>query len=444
MSTQTVAEFISDLKYDNLPANVIAQAKIAIRDHIGVMLAAYQDEAVNAARNFAINMGGRGESTLHGTKDKVPCNLAAMVGAIMARTLDMDDGSYRKFGHLAHAGGVVVPSCLAVAERQKSTGKALIEAAVSGYEVDLRAGWVVALWKMFAPAGMAGTYGSAALAAKLLSLDTAKTRDALGIAEAHCLWPSRAKQFTETAMTKEAAGWGAMTGVSAALLALAGFNGPKTLFDIDEVSREPLATLGKEWEIMNLYFKPYSSCRATHTPLDGVFELLKINKLNAGDVVKIEIGISNFLATAMANYRPENIWQAQFSIPFVVGAALSVGAVTPAQFTPENLINQDILSQADKVTLLADEDINSLAVDRGLRAARVKFITKDGNQYEVIKEVALGAPENPLSEQELNDKFIDLATEALGTDKANTLNQYLLTLEDIDDINSIISLMRLI
>jgi len=433
MSTQKVAGFVTGTKYADLPPDVVAKVKDAIRDHLGVMLAAHSDEAVAAARTFARNMGGAEESTLIGTSHKVPSNLAALVGAVMARTLDMDDGAYRPLGHLAHAGGVVVPACLAVAESAQANGKQLIEAAAVGYEVDLRAGWLIALWKMFAPAGMAGTYGAAALSAKLLGLDAARTDDCLGVAEAHCLWPSKAKRFADTAMTKEAAGWGAMTGVSAARLVQAGFNGPDTLFDMEDVNREPLETLGREWEIMRLYFKPYSSCRATHTPLDGVFRLVKQHQLEAAEVVQVKVGVPAFLAGAMATYRPVNIWQAQFSIPYVIGAALADGEVSPPQFTADKITDAGILTQADKVKLVADDEVYNLAVQRGLRAAKVNIVTRDGSEFETLTEYPRGAPENPLSADELTEKFVRLVTAALGVDKANRLNEIIGDLENLDN-----------
>ena len=130
MSTKDVANFIITTSFDRLPANVVVKAKVAIQDHLGVLLAAHDDRAVAAARKVALTMGGREESTLLGIGVKVPCNMASLVNAVMTRTLDMDDGAYRATGHLAHAGGVVVPSSLAVAEHQNATGKQLVEAVV--------------------------------------------------------------------------------------------------------------------------------------------------------------------------------------------------------------------------------------------------------------------------------------------------------------------------
>jgi len=443
MSSQNVAKFIANVHFETLPPAIIHQAKVAIRDHVGGMLAAFQDKAVTAARNVAIRMGGAQESTLIGTGTKVPVNLAAMVGAIMARTLDMDDGAYRQTGHLAHAGGVVVPSALSLAEWQNASGKQLIEATVAAYEVTLRAGWIISLWKIFAPAGMAGTYGAAAAAAKLMKLNTQQTQDALGVAEAHCLYPSKAKRLDRMTMTKEAAGWGAMTGVTAALLSQEGFEGPDTLFDVAD-NNEPLESLGKEWEIMRLYFKPYCSCRFTHAPLDGAFALITEHNLTADAVKEITVGVS-FPAAAklFGTYRPPNIWQAQFSLPYVIAAALVDGKVGPEQFTDARLKDTSLLEQAEKVKLVVDEEADALASSKGMRSCRITIETNDGNAFETFVGFPKGAPENPLSEQELSSKFLELAAQALGSRRAQELLEYFDKLEDITNTHQIIQMLKL-
>ena len=436
MSTQDVANFITSTSFDRLPVDVVAKAKVAIRDHLGVLLASVEDRAVAAASKMAIAMGGREESTLIGIGIKVPCNIASMVNTITTTTLDMDDGAYRPIGHLAHAGGVVIPSSLAVAERQNATGKSLIEAVVIGYEAALRAGWLVRMWGMYAPAGMAGTYGAAAAAVKLLGLSTEEAVDALGIAEAHCLYSSRNVTISNVVMTKEAAGWGAMTGVTAALLAQAGFKGPDTIFDLSDYNKEPLETLGRDWEILRLYFKPHSSCRYTHAPIDGVLELIKKHNLSFDNILRVTLGIASPAAPGMANYSPASTWEAQFSIPFTIGAALVDGEVGPEQIAESRLGDELILRQADKVKLVADPEADALRP--GMVPAHIKIETIDGKEFETSVPYPRGAPENPLSEEELKHKFWRLATKAIGVDKAEDLSKCLDGLEDLANINQLV------
>ena len=128
MSTKNVADFICRTSYAGLPADVAAIAKTAVLDHIGVMLAAREDKSVAAVAKLARALGGRPDATLLDHGGKVPAATAAMVGAVMAGTMDLDDGAFRPVGHLTHAGRVIIPSALAVAEYANASGRGLIEA----------------------------------------------------------------------------------------------------------------------------------------------------------------------------------------------------------------------------------------------------------------------------------------------------------------------------
>ncbi len=440
MSTKDVADFVADADFGRFPSNVVKQAKVAIRDTLGVALAAHKDRAVEATRRVATAMRGREESTLIGIGVKVPCNVGAWVNAIMASTLDMDDGAWGATGHKGHAGGIVVPSSLAVAERQNATGKDLIKAVVVGYEIALRTGWMMAKTVDHPLAsGTPGAYGAATAAATLLGLTSEKIVNALGIAEAHCPW-YRGEAFYPVSMTKEVMGWGAMTGVTAALLAQQGFGGRRTVYDLPNYDRKPLETLGKEWEILILYFKPYSACRFCHPSIDGVLKLAKEHNLSANNILKITVGVLFArLAESLANYRPANPWQAQYSIPFVVGAALVDGEIGPEQIAENRLGDKAILSLADKVRLVADPEVEALWPR--YQGGRVEIETKDGRKLEAFIDSPRGAPENPLSEDELSGKFRKLAAIALGPDKTEDLIKCLNRLEDLGSVDELVKMV---
>ena len=434
--TERVAEFITRTDFQSLPGDVVTQAKKSVRDHLGAMLAARDDAAVRAAAGVAADVAGRAEATVLSTGQRVPAASAAMVNAVAASTLDADDGAYRSIGHLGHAGGVVVPSALVVAERVHASGTELITAVVVGYEVALRVGWLSYLGGAYAPAGMVGNFGAAAGAAKLLGLDTKRTANALGIAEAHCLHPSRAKNYLKMTMTKEAAGWGAFTGVNAALLAEADFEGPETVFDLPDNDPEPLDSLGREWQIMRLYFKPYSLCRYCHGPVDGLLDIMRRHDLRAEDISGVEIGIAVPAVNGMVNYRPQNTWEAQFSIPYAVGAAIAEGVVMPAQIANERLGEESILKQADKITVVVDPEADALRP--GMVAARVTVETGAGGRFSTFVSHPLGSPENPLSEEGLRQKFDCLTAPVLGPDLNQQLYRRLADLETVSDITTLV------
>ncbi len=424
MSTQKVADFIATISFSNLPANVIAKAKLAIRDALGAALAAHKDKAVEATRRVARVMGGKEESTLIGVGVKVPSNLASWVNAVMASTIDIDDGCMGTEGHLCHGGGVIVPSSLAVAEAQNSTGKELIEAVVVGYEVALR---TAGMLSTISVSGKPGPYGAAAAAAKLLKLGTKETMNALGIAEAHRPDPPLDPIWERPAMTKEAMGWAAMTGVTAALLAQAGFAGPRMIYDLPEFDKTPLETLGKEWLILDVYFKPYAMCRCGHTTLDGLLELVKENNLKADDISKITVGVAS-TATLMINFPSATVWEAQYSIPFAVGAALMGGELSPEQMAESKLGDEAVLTQCRKVELVTDPEADALW-PRSF-SSRVQIEMKDGRKFEVFKRYPKGDTQNPISEEEVREKFKRLVVTTIGADRTEDLSKCLDKLED--------------
>ena len=437
MTTKAVANFIAETSFEKLPPEVVVQAKKAIRDVIGVSIAAHKDRAVQASRRMAVARGGKKESTLIGIGIKVPCEIAAFANTVMASTLDMDDGSMGLPGHprvhRGHPGGIVIPSSLAVAERKGATGRALIAAVVAGYEVALATAWMIGVTVL---AGRTGSYGAAASAAKLLGLSREEIISALNIAEAHCPSPTYAFIWDQTDMTKEAPAWAAMTGVTASLLAQAGFRGAPTIYDLPESDKKPIAALGNDWEILGLYYKPYSVCRHAHAPIDGVLEITKEHGLDAQSISAITIGCSPQKSLNMSNSRPANIWQAQYSIPFIIGAALVDGEVGPRQIAEDRLGDRLILHEADKIRLIADAEVDALQPD--MFAARVEVDTKDGRNFQTFKRYPKGDLENPLTEEELSDKFKKLVTEVVGANKAEELAMLIDRLEKLDNIEGLI------
>jgi 2-methylcitrate dehydratase PrpD len=437
MSSRAVADFISEVRFDRLPSEVVVQAKRAIRDLVAVMIASHKDRAVEAAKRIAIARGGRQESTLFGIGIKVPCEAATFVNGAMATTLDMDDGSMGLPGHprfhRGHPGGMVITSALAMAEREGANGKAFIEAVVAGYEVELATAWSIGESVL---AGRTGTYGAATAAARLLGLGREEVLHTLRIAEAHCPSPTYAFIWNQTDMTKEAPAWAAMTGTMSALLAQAGFKGAPTIFDLPKSNKEPVEKLGKEWEILGIYFKPYSVCRVAHAPLDGLSEILKANRLIANQITKITIGCSTQKSLNMWNARPANIWQAQYSIPFAVGALLVDGEVGPKQISENRLGDKMILQNAEKVVLVPDAEVDALLP--GHFAGRVTVETADNRKFEAFKTYPKGEPENPMSEEELAEKFRKLVSRIAGAQKAEELVMCLDRIEQLDHISTLV------
>ncbi|NNG01221.1 MAG: MmgE/PrpD family protein [Desulfobacteraceae bacterium] len=441
MSTQEVAEFVSGIRFEKLPKDVVNQAKKAIGDIICVSIPAHVDEAVRAVRKFVSARSGIGESSLIGLQGKYPAESAALVNSMMASTLDMDDGamglsSHDRF-HRGHPGGIVVPAALAVAEKTGANGSQLIEAVIAGYEVAFLKARLIGKTVL---AGETGTVGAAAAAARLLGLNPLEICETFNIASAHCPAPSYAFIWTQMGMTKEAAAWGAMTGVTAALLAHCGFRGTPSFFDRPELEKIPVASLGRDWEILSLYFKQYSACRHAHASIDGVLDLMDKHRLAPDDIAEIIIGCAARKGLQMSNTRPATIWQAQYSIPFAIGMAVQERQVGPDQVSRDRLGDRAVLAVADRVRLIADPDVEAL--QPGTLSARMVIRTRDGKRHETFAGHPTGDPENPLTNEQWEHKFRSLSRRVISPDKTEALLDLVNGLENVKHIDQLMANLR--
>ncbi len=430
--------------FDKLPANVVAKAKMCILDILGGSLAAHDTKSANYVRRVVRRMGGREESTLIGVGVKVPAPLAAWANSMLASALDVDDGSPSPVGagHAGHHGALVVPSSLAVAESKGSSGKSLIEAVVIGYEVGIRAGYILSSLPGISLAGPIGSYGVTAASGKLLQLTKEETANALGIVDAHNPTGRPSERTAGTfrmGMTKEKMGWAVLTGVVAALLAREGFTGRGSIYDDPNNDQALLSSLGREYEILKVYHKPYCSCRLTHCALDGLLELMREYNLNAEDIVKVTVGGSS-LAIMLDSYQPDTIEEAQFSMPFVIGTALADGKVGPEQINEKRLNDKAILDQAKKIRLEVNPAIDALQTTGVLRAI-VKIETKDGEVYETRVDNAKGSIENPFTEDELREKFRYLSTRLLGERRTEEVIKCVDNLENLSNVRQLVELV---
>lgn len=430
--------------FDKLPSNVVAKAKMCTLDILGGALAANDTKSVNCVRRVVQAISGREESTLIGVGVKSPAPLAAWANSVLANALDIDDGSIGAGGHAGHHGAMVVPASLSLAESKGSTGRSFIEAVVIGYEVGIRAGYIVSILLGDTGSGPMGSYGAVAASAKLLGLNEEETANALRIVDAHnpigsVVIPSEIAAVTcGKAMTKGKVGWAVLTGVVAALLAREGFTGLGSIYDDPRIDQALLSNLGREYEMLKVYHKCYCSCRLTHAALDGLLELMQKYDLDAEDVIKVTVGSSSTVTT-LNNYRPHTLEEAQFSIPFVIGAALVDGKVAPEQINERRLGDKAILNQADKVKLEVNPTIDASSL--GKLGAIVKIEAKGGRTYVTHVDNPKGNIENPFGDDELREKFRSLSTRVLGEEKTE---EVIRCVDDLENLSNIRELTKLV
>ena len=442
MNTATVADFILKTRFNDLPSNVVNKVKLCTLDTLGAAIAGSGSRSARIVEGLVHSMGeGREQATIIGYGRRASLPNAVLVNGAMATVLDSDDGCMSPVGHLGHVGGCVVPAALAVAEHLQSDGKAFIEAVVVGYEVYLRTGRILTEpdLKKFSLAGTPGTYGAAAAAGKLLKLAVEEIANGLGIAEAYAPVPRMGRIALSGPMSKEAMSWGAMTGVMAALLAREGFTGPGTIYDDNDYDRSCLHDLGKSNELLNVYFKPYCACRYTHAALDIVISLLKERTFASRDVtgVTVECGAG---ASILNSIRPATIEHAEYSFPFVIGAALSDGEVGPDQMREGRLNDETLLEQVNKVKVIFSEEVNTLLPGRF--GAVVTVETMGGRQYRIKREFPRGEPEEPLTRNEIEEKFRKWATTRMDSSRVEEILSLVKDLENLDYMGRLLELLK--
>ena len=412
-------EFIHVLRFDDLSEEVIAQARRCLLDLIGVAAAGNQTELSRIIRNHAVQQFGAGESPARLLFDgrRVSPAGAALAGGMSIDSVDAHDGFNPAKGH---AGAGILPALLVHTDALGVVdGKEFLSCLVLAYEIACRA--AVALHSSVADYHTSGAWnalGVAAIGARLLRLDEAQTRQALGIAEYHGPRSQMMRCIDHPTMVKDGSGWGAMAGVSAAYLAADGFTGaPAVTLDADEVSHCWL-DLGQRWLILEQYFKPYPVCRWAQPPVEAALTLMREHRLTSADIADIEV-FSFHEAIRLATRQPRDTEQAQYSLPFAVGIALSRGQLGFTEITGEALHDPEALRLSTTMTLTESEEHN--ARFPATRSAHIRLRLRNGEYLQSASTLARGNPEEPLSDAELTTKFHALAGANLSASQCNAI-----------------------
>ena len=436
--TQGLYTFIHDLKFSDLPEPVIGFARRWLLDLLGVAASGSRTDMSRIMRDHVaaqFGAGGRSAQMLFDGR-AVSAAGAALAGGVSIDALDAHDGHRLVKGHV---GCGVFSAALALSEAEdRLDGAEFLTALVLGYEIGTRAG--IALHRSASDYHTSGAWvalATAALGARALALDTATTREALGIAEYHGPRSPMMRVIDHPTMVKDGSGWGAMAGVSAAYLAASGFTGAPAL----TVERDDLADLwsdlGEKWRIFEQYFKPYPICRWAQPPVQAILQLRREHNLQADQVERIEVHTFH-QAVRLAIRRPETTEQAQYSTAFPCATALVRGVVGADEVAPQAFNDPAILRLADSMLFTESDDFNAAFPAR--RFAQVTLQLKDGRRLASAPTEARGDPEDPASMAEVRAKFHALATPVLGVERASAIEQ---AVDGLGEQGSVAELIRL-
>jgi len=412
---------------------VLHHAKRAVIDWYAALLpGAIVEPAVLLERSLAEEMD-IGKATL-ALGRRATVRAAALINGTAAHTAEVDDifrdGIY-------HPGAPTIPAALALAQANGASGEQFLRAVIVGYEISTRIGAAMgrAHYKYWHNTGTIGAFGACAASAELLGLDAGRFAHALATVTTFSAALQQA--FRMDSMSKPLhAGRAAEAGVTAALAAREGVTGSLDVIEGEAGFGRAMGdnpdwekafeTLGGDFHIWRMTFKNHAWCGHTFAAIDGALALKAKMGITANDIERVRVGTYN-AALEVARYeRPRTPAEARFSLKYVVATALTHGSVRLAAFEPARI--EDPLTRAvmDRISVSVDGELDAAFPQQ--RAARVSIMAR-GRSEEHLQPTRVGDPDAPLSDAQLDEKYLELAVPVIGQGKAKALLARLWKLE---------------
>lgn len=448
-----LARKVVQTEYEDLPKEVIATAKMFILDTFGVALAGSTAAGCAEVVKLIKEQGGRPDSSILVYGGKVPAHEATFVNSMMIHSRDFDDAHEGAVG--AHCNVTVLPAALALAERNRTSGKDFLAAVVLGIDLMSHLGNIAALFHGWHNTATLGAFGATAAGGKILRLDEDKMVNALGIV--FCQAAGNRQGRADGALSKRMQpGFAAKAGVFSDLLAERGLTGAKNIIQGPwgffslygdkriQVEEEMLARwreqLWKEYEVVNLSAKPYPCCRMTHGAIDAALSLIQEHGLKEEDVKEVDVQTSAVGYDTVGHpfeIRDNPQVDAQFSIAYALAVAMQRGKVVLDDFEEAVVRQPKNAELAKKVMVQGDKSLPKWSTI-------VTFRTLSGKSLSKRIDVMKGHPQNPLTREEFLQKFQDCARHSAKPINSERLEEILASLENIEttkDMNQLVKLM---
>jgi len=443
-----------DTQFGDLPAGVVDATKKEILDLLGVALGGADQPGATHVCALVKEWGGKEESSLIGSPQKVPAPHAAQANATMAHALDFDDVHEAA---VMHPGIASIPVVLAVGEAVgRLPGREMIAATALGVDMMCRLALATTPGKSPIALGwhltsVFGYMGAAAVAARILGLDEEGTVNAIGIGYHQS--GGNGQCVKDGALAKRLGpGFAVRGGIAAALMARAGVTGAKNSLEGewgfyrqyaggDYGSEALTAGLGERFEGVNVAIKPYPCCRGIHPAIDAALALRAEMNLRAGDIRDIVLAVTDahmaLLCQPLESKKsPRSPVDAQFSIPWGVASALLGGRAGLDDFSEQAVGNPAVLELTRKMRVEVDNTLHK----PGPEPTRVTVTTRDGKTFSKVVQNPLGSLERPMSFDNCARKFRDCARK-LDPAKAENVIELVGRLERLEDALEIIRLL---
>jgi 2-methylcitrate dehydratase len=450
--TARISRWACDLTYEHLSDDAVREAKRYLLDSLGCALGGFQQHDVKIALEVLEEHAGTGPATVIGTGERLDPISASLLNALMVRVMDYNDIYWKQ--DPSHPSDII-PAAMACGERAGKAGRDLILGIVLGHEFEMRLceaafpgirerGWHHATLTAFV---------SPIVAARMLDLDPERMQHAIGISGSRMATLGAVTAGKLTMMKNTVDPMATQSGVLAALLAEKGYSGPEHVID----GKEGLAQcMGPDWKLEILEeglgdgfritgcgMKAFPTEALTHAPISCTLDLIKENDLAPDDVEQVHIRSLARAADILADptkYDPRTKETADHSLPYVIAAAVAERQVTPLQFTDEKIMDPTIRAQLHKVKVVADPEIEALFPE--LQRVIVTIRATDGREFSKQIDYPKGDPRNPLTDEEIEEKFEALAAPIMPAEERQELKEAVWNLESVESITELMQLTR--
>jgi 2-methylcitrate dehydratase PrpD len=415
-TTYQVESYILNTKWEDLPKHIQDRAIVCGIDLLMALIVGSQGRQFQAGVKLADTLGLSGSISVPGTHGKYNLLGAAMAMSHASNSFDIDDGHNMIKGH---PGTSFVAGITAAATEKGATYREYLTTLITAYETTIR--WALAMQHHYGflhSTGAYGAYGTAAGIGRLYGLDKEMLNNALSIADFHAPMTPVMRSVEYPSMNKDGVPFGALAGTMAVLETLAGSTGYGNLLELPEY-QHLVATIGKEFEVLRLYFKPYTCCRWSHQPIKAIIDLMAEHNFTHKDVESVTVNTFDS-AARLSKIVPKRADEAQYNIAWPVASALVFGDVGFLQVTEEALENEDVLATMKKLTFQVDPELDSQFPEK--RLASVEIALSDGRKLKSSVYAAPGEHTDQIDLDWITEKFMRITKPMLSeTDQAKLL-----------------------
>jgi 2-methylcitrate dehydratase len=439
--SRQIARYAVNLKYEDLPDEVIEQTKRFIYDSIGCAIGSMKTKDVNIIRDIYLEMGGTPEATVFGFGDKIPAVNAALVNSLMIRALDFNDIYWKE--DPSHPSDII-PAALSLAEKVNASMKDVIVAVVLAYEFEQR------LCEWGKPGIRERKWHHASLtqlvspiaAGKILGLDEDQMVHAIGISGCHNHTIGCPTAGKLTMMKNTVDPMSVQSGVFAALMAQKGYSGTEAIFEGKEGFKDVYGPdwddavltdgLGKSFRIMTCSMKAFPTEALTHTHLSAAIKIVSENDIHYSDIEKVVITTIARACDILFDphkYRPESRETADHSLPYCIARALIDRQITTASFSDEKMKDPRLWDVIDKIKGEASIEFEKMFPAK--QPSKVKITLKDGKVFEQYLEYPKGDPREPMTQTDLDNKFKALAGDYASEEQIQKMKKSIFSCENM-------------